>query len=245
MIADGAAEGVDRVLGLHLYTPLRAGRVAVTPGVLFGSADEFGLTIRGRGGHGGLPHDAIDPVVAAAQVVLALQTIVSRETSPFSPAVVTIGRITGGTAFNVIAEEVHLRGTVRSLEDGERERILRRCAEISQHVAAGLRCESVYQRYSGCPPVVSDAESAELVRRAAVAAVGDDMVDHAHPVTVGDDVACFLERVPGCYFLVGAGDASGRPVAPHHHPEFDLDERCLPVGVEVLTRAALAALGTA
>jgi amidohydrolase len=245
MIADGAAEGVDRVLGLHLYTPLRAGRVAVTPGVLFGSADEFGITIRGRGGHGGLPHDAIDPVVAAAQVVLALQTIVSRETSPFSPAVVTIGRITGGTAFNVIAEEVHLRGTVRSLEDGERERILRRCAEISQHVAAGLRCEAVYQRYSGCPPVVSDAESAELVRRAAVAAVGDDMVDHAHPVTVGDDVACFLERVPGCYFLVGAGDASGRPVAPHHHPEFDLDERCLPVGVEVLTRAALAALGTA
>ena len=242
MIADGTLEGVDRVLGLHLFTPLRAGRVAVTPGVLFGSADEFGLTIRGRGGHGGLPHDAIDPVVAAAHVVVALQTIVSRETSPFSPAVVTIGKITGGSAFNVIAEEVHLRGTVRALDGEERERLLRRCAEISQGVAAGLRCESVYERASGCPPVVSDEDSAELVRRAAVAAVGEEMVDRAHPVTVGDDVACFLERVPGCYFLVGAGDASGRPVAPHHHPEFDIDESCLPVGVEVLSRAALAAL---
>jgi amidohydrolase len=243
MISDGALEDVDRVLGLHLFAPLRAGRVAVTPGVLFGSADEFGLTIRGRGGHGGLPHDAIDPVVAAAHVVVALQAIVSRETSPFDPAVVTIGRITGGTAFNVIAEEVHLRGTVRALDGDERERLLRRCAEIAQGVAAALRCESVYERASGCPPVVSDEESAELVRRAAVAAVGEEMVDRAHPVTVGDDVACFLERVPGCYFLVGAGDASGRPVAPHHHPEFDLDERCLPVGVEVLSRAALAALG--
>jgi amidohydrolase len=243
MIADGAADGVDRVLGLHLFTPLRAGRVAVTPGVLFGSADAFDITIRGRGGHGGLPHDAIDPVVAAAQVVIALQTIVSRETSPFNPAVVTIGRITGGTAFNVIAETVQLRGTVRALEGAERERILQRCAEIAQGVAAALRCEAVYRHISGCPPVVSDAESAELVRRAAVEAVGEEMVDRAHPVTVGDDVACFLERVPGCYFLVGAGDASGAPVAPHHHPEFDLDERCLPVGVEVLSRAALAALG--
>jgi len=242
MIADGALEGVDRVIGMHLFVPIRAGRVAVTPGVLFGSADEFGLTIRGRGGHGGMPQDAVDPVVAAAQVVVALQGIVSRETSPFSPAVVTIGRITGGTAFNVIAEEVHLRGTVRAMDGSERERLLARCAEIARSVAAASRCEAVYERASGCPPVVSDAATAELVRRAAVEAVGEEMVERAHPVTVGDDVACFLERVPGCYFLVGAGDASGRPPAPHHHPEFDIDERCLPVGVEVLSRAALAAL---
>ena len=92
--------------------------------------------------------------------------------------------------------------------------------------------------------MISDAGVAALVREAAIASVGEDSVDVARPVTVGDDVACFLDRHPGCYFLVGAGDASGRPVAPHHHPEFDLDERCLPVGVEVLSRAALAALGS-
>jgi len=246
MIRDGADEGVDAVFGIHLWSPLQVGRVAVTPGPLFGSADEWHMVIRGRGGHGGMPHDAIDPVPAAAAVITALQTIVSRETSPFAPAVVTVGRIEGGMAFNVIAEEVRLRGTVRALDHGDRERIILRIAEMAVAVAAGFRCEAVFERKAGCPPVISDPGMAEVVRRAAVAAVGEDMVEVARPVTVGDDVSCFLERAPGCYFLVGAGDHSrGRAVAPHHHPEFDIDERCLPVGVETLARATLIALEAA
>src|SRR5262249_29830011 len=154
---DGALAGVDAVLGIHLWSPLQVGHVAVGPGPLFGSADEFGITVRGRGGHGGLPQDAIDPVVAAAEVVVALQSIVSRETSPFSPAVMTIGRIEGGTAFNVIAEEVELRGTVRAFEQSERERILQRVREIAADVARTHRCQAEFVRKGGCPPVVSDA----------------------------------------------------------------------------------------
>jgi amidohydrolase len=242
MIDDGAMEGVDRVLGIHLWAPLQVGRVAVGPGPLFGSADEFGLVIRGRGGHGGMPHTSVDPIACAAQVVTALQTIVSRETSPFHPAVVTVGRIEGGMAFNVIAEEVRLRGTVRAFDQDERERLLRRIAEIADGVAGAMRCESEFIRANGCPPVVSDAEVAEVVRRAAVATVGEGNVDVAPRVTVGDDVALFLERAPGCYFLVGAGDVARHPVAPHHHAEFDIDERCLPVGVGTLVRAAMAEL---
>ena len=246
MIRDGADEGVDAVLGIHLWSPLQVGRVAVTPGALFGSADEWHMVIRGRGGHGGMPHDAIDPVPAAAAVITALQTIVSRETSPFAPAVVTVGRLEGGMAFNVIAEEVRLRGTVRALDPGDRERIILRIAEMAASVAAGFRCEAVFERKAGCPPVISDAGMADVVRRAAVAAVGEDMVGVARPVTVGDDVSYFLERAPGCYFLVGAGDHTrSRSVAPHHHPEFDIDERCLPVGVETLARATLIALEAA
>ena len=242
MIDDGAADGVDRVLGVHLWSPLQVGHVAVTPGPLFGSADEFRITVRGRGGHGGLPHAAVDPIVATAQVIVALQTLVSRETSPFAPAVVTIGRVEAGSAFNVIAEEAFLRGTVRALEASERERLLTRIDEIATGVAAAFRCEASFERGPGCPPVVSDAAAAEMVRAQAVAALGPDSVEVASPITVGDDVACFLERAPGCYFLVGAGDVARGPVAPHHHPEFDIDERCLPVGVEVLARAALTAL---
>jgi amidohydrolase len=242
MIDDGAMEGVDRVLGIHLWAPLQVGRVAVGPGPLFGSADEFGLVVRGRGGHGGMPHTSVDPIACAAQVVTALQTIVSRETSPFHPAVVTVGRIEGGMAFNVIAEEVRLRGTVRAFDQDERERLLRRIAEIADGVAGAMRCESEFIRANGCPPVVSDAEVAEVVRRAAVATVGEGNVDVAPRVTVGDDVALFLERAPGCYFLVGAGDVARHPVAPHHHAEFDIDERCLPVGVGTLVRAAMAEL---
>jgi len=242
MVDAGVMEGVDAVLGIHLWSPLEAGRVAVTAGPLFGSADEFRIDIRGRGGHGGLPHTSIDPIVATAALITALQTIVSRETSPFDPAVVTIGRIEGGSAFNVIAEEVHLRGTVRALDQEIRERTLERVREIAESVAAAHRCQAVFERRGGCPPVVSDAGMADLVRRAAVEAVGADRVEKAAPITVGDDVALFLDRAPGCYFLVGAG-RPGRDNAPHHHPEFDIDEACLPVGLEVMTRSALAVLG--
>ncbi|MFN2581784.1 MAG: M20 family metallopeptidase [Candidatus Dormibacteria bacterium] len=239
MIEAGADDGVDRVLGIHLWTGLETGHVAVTPGVLFGSADSFTLTVQGRGGHGGMPHTAVDPVITAAHVITALQTIVSRETSPFAPAVLTIGKITGGSAFNVIADTVEIEGTVRALEQAERERMLRRVGELARGVAGSLGAEAQFVRGSGCPPVVSDPETAEVVRRAAVSTVGEGSVELAHPITVGDDIACFLEREPGCYFLVGAGHPERGPVAPHHSAGFDIDEACLPVGVETLVRAAL------
>ena len=239
MIEAGAADGVHRVLGIHLWAPLQTGRVAVTPGVLFGSADSFTLTVRGRGGHGGMPHTAVDPVVAAAQIIVALQTIVSRETSPFAPAVITLGKIAGGAAFNVIADTVEIEGTVRALEQSERERLLRRIDEIASGVAASMRAEAAFVRTAGCPPVVSDPGVAEVVRSAAVATVGEGRVDVAQPVTVGDDIACFLERAPGCYFLVGAGHPEQGRVAPHHSADFDIDEACLPIGMEALVRAAL------
>jgi len=242
MIEAGAADGVDRVLGIHLWAPLQTGRVAITPGVLFGSADSFTLTVRGRGGHGGMPHTTVDPVVAAAQIIVALQTIVSRETSPFAPAVITLGKIAGGTTFNVIADTVDIAGTVRALEQSERERLLRRIDEVASGVAASMRAEAVFVHTAGCPPVVSDPGVAAVVRDAAIATVGEDNVDVAQPVTVGDDVACFLERARGCYFLVGAGHPEKGRVAPHHSADFDIDEACLPVGMETLVRAALAML---
>ncbi|MGI8847967.1 MAG: M20 metallopeptidase family protein [Candidatus Dormibacteria bacterium] len=239
MIRDGVLDGVDSVLGIHLWSPLDVGRVVVNPGPIFGSADDVTIRVRGRGGHGGLPHTSIDPVVCAAQIVLALQTLVSRETAPVQPAVVTIGRIEGGTAFNVIAEETLLRGTVRAALPEERDRLISRVEEIARAIAHAHRAEIEFTRGPGCPPVVSDAGVAEVVRRAAVGAVGEEAVDIGQLITVGDDVAYFLEQVPGCYFLVGAGDPSRPERAPHHHPEFDIDERCLPIGAEVLTRAAL------
>ncbi|HEX4578826.1 MAG TPA: M20 family metallopeptidase, partial [Candidatus Dormibacteraeota bacterium] len=160
MIDDGAVAGVDHVLGIHLWAPLQVGRVGVKDGPIFGSADEFGLTVRGRGGHGGMPHTSIDPVVAAAHVVLALQSIVSRETSPFAPAVVTVGRVEGGRAFNVIADEVRLRGTVRAVDPEDRERLLRRVAEVAAAIASASGASAEFERGAGCPPVISDAASA-------------------------------------------------------------------------------------
>ncbi len=243
MIDDGALDGVDRVLGIHLWAPLQVGHVGVKTGPIFGSADEFGLTVRGRGGHGGMPHTSIDPVVAAAHVVVALQSIVSRETSPFSPAVVTVGRVEGGTAFNVIADEVRLRGTVRAIDPDERERLLRRVAEVASAIASASGASAEFERAAGCPPVISDADSVEVVRRAAIATVGEDNVVTPQAITVGDDVACLInEAGRGCYFLVGAGDVAHHLVPPHHSADFDIDERSLPVGVGTLVRAALEVL---
>ncbi|MEO8899770.1 MAG: M20 family metallopeptidase [Candidatus Dormibacter sp.] len=243
MIDDGAVAGVDHVIGLHLWAPLQVGQVGVKDGPIFGSADEFGITVRGRGGHGGMPHTSIDPVVAAAHVVLALQSIVSRETSPFAPAVVTVGQVEGGRAFNVIADEVRLRGTVRAIDPEDRERLLRRVAEVAAAIASASGATAEFERAAGCPPVISDAESAALVRRAAVATVGEENVITPQPITVGDDVACLINAVGrGCYFAVGAGDVARRTVAPHHSADFDIDERALPVGVGTMVRAALEVL---
>lgn len=239
MIEAGALEGVERALGIHLWSGLDTGRVAVTPGPIFGSADEFRILVRGRGGHGGLPHLSVDPVVAASHVVIALQSLTSREVAPDVPAVVTVGLIRGGQAFNVIAEEVELRGTVRASDEALRRHLLGRVEAVAVAVAGALRAEASYALIAGCPPVVNDAEVAECVRRAASAVVGEEHVDVARPLTVGDDMAYFLERVPGCYFLVGAGEPGREERPPHHHPAFDIDERCLEVGVAVVSRALL------
>jgi amidohydrolase len=239
MIEDGALEGVDRALGLHLWTPLDAGRVAVTGETLFASADEFRLVVRGAGGHGGLPHRSVDAVVAAAHVVVALQTLVSREVAPDRSAVVSIGTVHGGRAHNVIAEEVELHGTVRAPEQALRESLMARVEEVSRGVAEALRARLDFELVAGCPPVVNDPESAEVVRRAAVEAVGEANVEFARTLTVGDDMAYLLERVPGCYYLVGAGDPALADRPPHHHARFDIDERALPAGLSTSVRALL------
>lgn len=240
MIAAGVLESpsVEAALGLHLWSGQKAGLVGVRDGAIFASADEFALEVRGRGGHGALPHQALDPVPIASLIVLALQTLVSRETSPFQSTVVTIGTIQAGQAFNVIPETVALSGTVRAFTNEDRERLLRRIAEVAQGIAAAFGANATMELRAGCPPVVCDPAMSDLVRRAVNESPGAELIE-PEPLTVGDDVGLFLRRVPGCYFLLGAGDAASGISAPHHHPDFDIDESCLPIGVEVLARASL------
>lgn len=243
MITAGVLESpsVQAALGLHLWSGQQVGRVGVRDGAIFASADEFAVEVRGRGGHGALPHQALDPVPIASLIVLAYQTLVSRETSPFASTVVTVGTIQAGQAFNVIPETVALSGTVRAFSDEDRDRLLRRVDEVAKGIAGAFGATASMTLGAGCPPVVCDPEIAGLVREAVRSSPGAELIE-PQPLTVGDDVALFLRRVPGCYFLLGAGNESSGITAPHHHPEFDIDEACLPLGVEVLARAALAYL---
>lgn len=242
MIRDGVMRDpdVDAVIGLHIWSPTPVGDVVAQAGPFFASADEIVLTVRGRGGHGAMPHLNVDPIVAAAQIVVAVQTLLSREISPFHPAVVTFGSIHGGTAFNVVADEVVLHGTVRAYDAADREHLLRRIGELARGVAASLRAEAEMVVVRGCPACVNDPGITELVRRAAEATVGAAHIPAGDQrQSVSDDMALLLEAAPGCYFLVGAGNPARGITAPHHSSRFDLDEDALPIGVEVMARAAL------
>ncbi len=244
MIADGALKNpdVDAVIGLHLGSGWAVGQVAVGSGALAASSDQFTIRVRGRGGHGAMPHFCADPILAASQIVVALQSLVSREISPFNPAVVTIGSFHGGTAANIIPDAVTLQGTFRTFSEEDRQHLAARINEVAQQIAAGLRATAAFELLDGCPPCVSDEGMAALIRHAAAEAVGAENVSEAHKITASDDMAFFLNAVPGCYFSIGAGDAAKGYNAPHHSPRFKIDEDCLPVGVEVMLRAALAYL---
>lgn len=242
MIADGVMRDpdVDAVMGLHLWTPVPVGDVSVQAGAVFASADGLRLRVRGRGGHGAMPHLSVDPIVAAAEIVVAIQTLVSREISPFHPAVVTFGSISGGTAFNIIADKVELQGTLRAYDAADREHLRQRIGEVARAVAEGLRAEVDYELTVGCSACVNDAAMAALVRRAAEATVGPERVPGGDQrQAASDDMSAFLEAAPGCYFFVGAGNVARGITAPHHSPRFDIDEDALPIGLEVLARTAL------
>jgi amidohydrolase len=241
MVKEGAMQEVDGIIGLHLISDFPMGRVGVRSGTVFASADKFVITVRGKGGHAAMPETAVDPIVIAAYIITALQTLISRETSPFSPAVVTIGKVEAGTAFNIIPETAELHGTMRAFGHEHREKMLRRIREVASGVASAMGGSCEIKNFAGCPPCNNDVAMTELVQQAAVAAVGEENVDNSEDVmTAGsDDMAVFLNTVPGCYFIVGAKNEAKGAKYPHHHPRFNVDEDAMPIGVEVLTRAAL------
>ena len=241
MIEEGVMTNptVDWVLSFHLWSGLPVGQVVSQAGPIFSSADEIRISVKGKGGHGGMPHLSVDPIVVASHVVTALQTILSRETSPTQTAVLGFGTVHGGTAFNVVSDQVVLTGTVRTLDDSVREFILKRTEEIAAGVAKSLRGEAEFLHVRGAPAVVNDVEVAEVVADVAIPIVGRENVVTIQPPQVGDDATFFLRLAPGCYFLVGCANAQRGITAPHHSPLFDIDEESLPVATEVLTEAAL------
>ena len=237
MIDAGVLNGIDRVVGLHVWAGLPTGQVSVRSGAMMASADGFTLVVRGKGGHGAMPEKTVDAVVIAAQIVTALQTLVSRETSPRAPVVVTLGSIHGGSAANIIAGEVVIQGTLRTFDAALRDHMLQRMAELAGGIATAMRGSCEFRLESAAPPVVNDAAVAGLVAEAAKDVLGHDAVVPFEPLMVGEDVAYFLDARPGCFFLLGGAPDSG-PVL-HHTAEFQVDERCLSIGYRVMSAAVL------
>ena len=229
MIADGALDGADAALGLHVWNSLPVGKVGVTEGAAMASVDDFDLVVHGRGGHAAAPHEAEDPVVKAAAIVQELQTVVSRTVDPADTAVVSVTWIEGGSAYNVIPESVTLRGTIRTFD----ERVKRRIHERMRRIVNGRGTLDIRTMTK---VLVNDPRMCRIVREAAISVVGAANVVTDERTMGGEDFASMLAAVPGCFFFVGsAGDAKAYP---HHHPRFDVDERSLAIGLEIMTRAA-------
>jgi amidohydrolase len=242
MVADGALEGVSSVFGVHLWNELPVGTLGVKAGPLMAAVDRVQIVVRGRGGHGGKPHRSADPVVAAAHVVTALQTVVAREASPLQSAVLTIGSIHGGHAFNVIPDEVVLTGTIRTFDTALRRSMPERVARIARGVAEGLQCTAAVEVRAGNPPVVNDAAMAAIAARAAATVVGEAGVVSPEPTMGGEDMAVYFDRVPGCFVFVGSANAARGLDQPHHSPRFDFDEDALAIGTAFLVAVAEEAL---
>lgn len=225
--------------GLHLWNQFPVGRLVVQPGPLLAAADEFELTISGRGSHGALPHEGVDAIIVAAQVALALQTVVSRRISPMETVVLTIGTVRGGQAFNVLASDVTMTGTVRTFDAEIRRQVWQAIAAIATGIcqAHGARCELKQTGYAA-PATTNDPVAAGLMQQAAQR-LSETPIEPIRPLMIAEDMSEFLLRTPGCFALVGAGPHPH----PHHNASFDFDEQALAVGVALLCETALWALG--
>jgi hippurate hydrolase len=238
MVDEGVADDVASIFALHLWPGLPFGEVATKAGPIMAAADAFEMEIIGLGGHGAMPHLAADAVVIAAQVVTALQTVVSREVDPVEPAVLTVGEIGAGTAFNIIPQKARLGGTVRTLNSDLRERMPGRMEAVASGVAKGMRGDANLDYTFSYPVTVNDKGAAGYALGVAEELFGEQSVQELpNPSMTAEDFAFFLEKVPGAFIWLGVGeDVSGL-----HTPQFAFDEEVLPRGSALLAALALEA----
>lgn len=241
MIAEGVLDAprVDAAIGFHIWNDLPVGVIGVRPGPLMASSDEFEIVIEGQGTHAADPHLGVDAVVVAAHVLTALQSIVSRQVSPLDSAVLSVGKIVSGSAHNVIAQTAHMSGTVRTFNEELRATMPGRIERLIEGVAAAFGAKARLDYRYQYPVLVNAPELTTLVRRAAERSVGFERVITAEATMGAEDMAYFQREVPGCYFLIGSANPDKGCDKPHHHPQFDIDEDAMPLGVQVIVQAAL------
>ncbi|WP_300261752.1 M20 family metallopeptidase [Clostridium sp.] len=242
MIEEGVLENprVEKIIGLHVEETLDAGQIMIKKGVVNAASNPFTIKIKGRGGHGAYPHMAIDPIVMASQVVLGLQTIVSREIKPVNPAVVTVGSINGGTAQNIIPDEVILKGVIRTMTLEDRAYAKERLREITTSICTAMRGECEIYIEESYPCLYNNSEVVDLVTEAAKEIIGSENVKEQESPKLGvESFAYFaLERESAFYFL-GARNEERNIIYSAHNSRFDIDENLLPIGVSIQCKTAL------
>ncbi len=240
MVEEGVLENPrpDYALSVHVWNEKEVGWFGINNGPCMAAAEELKITLTGKGGHGAAPHLSIDPIYAGAQVVTAMQSIVSRNVPPLDTAVVTIGTFQGGTAMNIIPPTVEMTGTIRTFKKEVRAKVLQRLEEIVNGVATAMNCEADVYVQSVTPAVVNDAELAAKVQDVARGLFPDAEIDH-HAITMGsEDMAFMMDDIPGVYIFAGSADHAQGLDAAHHHPKFDFNETALTKAAALVASAA-------
>jgi amidohydrolase len=241
MIADGVLDNPTpaSAFGLHLWSQLPLNQIVIQPGPLWASAGRFTITIEGKSSHGAMPHEGIDAILVASHVVVALQSIVARSLDPAQTAVVTVGQFESGTAWNIVASKAALTGTIRSFDDNVHQQLVRRIQEISDGVCAAFGATARVEITGHVPATVNSEDGAQTVQQVAEQMVAPEQIVQITPMMVGEDMAEFLIRAPGCFVLIGAAYPAKPLPGPHHNPRFDFDERMMPTGVALMAGAAV------
>jgi len=246
MMRDGVLDSpkVDMTLALHLWNEKPLGWVGIARGPVMAGADIFSVKVIGKGGHGAIPNATVDPVVAAANIVNALQSIVSRNVAPLETAVVSVTTIHGGTAFNVIPQEVTLEGTIRTFDNGVRQKVVERFEQIARGVGEGMGCQIEVNIKRLTPALVNNDSVTAQVQETARRVLSESHLETAGYITMGaEDMAFMLEKIPGCFFFIGSNDKSRHLDYGHHHPKFDFHEEALVRGAALMAAAAMDVLG--
>ncbi len=241
MIEDGVLDNppVDASLGLHIWQEQPLGVVSVHPGPMMAAFDGFNATIRGVGGHAAMPELCVDATVIAAEIVVALQTLVSREVSGIFPAVVSVGTLHSGTASNIISGEATMSGSVRTLHSVVGDHLATRIPELIKGIATSMRGEAEVSYFRGVPPLANAPEMSKIVQDVAQDVVGGEHIVTDEVNMASEDMGLFLDAAPGCFFFLGSNNERTGKMYGHHHPRFDVDEDAFPIGIEILARSAL------
>lgn len=237
MVQAGVMDGVDLVIGTHLWSPIEKGKVGVVYGSMMASPDTFWITVNGKGGHAALPHQTIDSIAVAAQVVTNLQHIVSRNTDPLDSLVISVTQFLGGTTHNVIPGSVKIWGTVRSFDPALRESIPAKMERVVKGITEAHEATYDFKYEFGYRPVINDNEVTAVIEETVREVFGEEALDLMRPNMGGEDFSAFMEKAPGAYFYVGAGNEEQGINYPHHHERFTIDEDALEIGVKTFLHA--------
>ena len=242
MIEEGVLDNppVDAVMGLHLWTPLPSGKLGICEGAVMGGLDIFKILVRGVGGHTGYPEAAVDPIIAAADIVQSAQRIQTREISLSKPTVIMFGMINGGTKANIIPDTVTLEGSIRTLyADSDKENPMLRLENLAEKVAAVHGCEAEVSWFRENIPLVNNTELVNIAKASACVVTGCESDITGHFCMASEDFSEFSSRVPGVFIFLGTGDEKKESHYPHHNPRFNIDEDTIPPGIELYIRFAM------